>query len=65
LEKLSRGLEKILGVGLNFKNEITNKFTSDYQSLVLCICAASIKHKETSMNDESIDAQNQANEIMN
>ncbi len=29
----------------------------------LCICAASIKHKETSMSDESIDAQNRADEI--
>ncbi len=29
----------------------------------LSICAASTEHKETSMNDESIDAQNRANEI--
>jgi len=28
-----------------------------------CICAASTEHKETSMNDESINAENQANEI--
>ncbi len=28
-----------------------------------CICAASTEHKETSMNDESIDAENRANEI--
>jgi len=29
----------------------------------LCICAASTEHKETSMNDESIVAENRANEI--
>ncbi len=28
-----------------------------------CICAASTEHKEISMNDESIDAENRANEI--
>ena len=30
-----------------------------------CICAASTEHKEISMNDESIDAENRANEITN
>jgi len=30
-----------------------------------CICAASTEHKEISMNDESIDAENRADEITN
>ncbi len=31
----------------------------------LCICAALTEHEETSMNDESIDAENWMNEITN
>ncbi len=91
LEKLSRGLEKILDVGLNFKNGICpahsrpdveleklGSLCEAYAKIIkqdhkiihiwslrseLSICAASIEHKETLMNDESINAENQANEI--
>jgi hypothetical protein len=89
--KVEPGLEKILDVGLDFKNGICpahprsdvgleklRALCEAYAKSIkrghkkihiwspkprLCICAASTEHKETSMDDESIDAENRADEI--
>jgi len=72
--KVEPGLEKIPRLGVGLEKLLCEAYAKSIKRghkkidiwskrPRLCICAASTEHKETSMNDESIVAENRANEI--